>query len=137
MNLYEIFDEKKLDQAESFTLELEDGDAKICFELARAGAENKKFSTKLTALMKPYKYAVQKGTMKDEQAEHILCQALAETVILDWSGVTDREGKLLDYSAEAAANLLKELPNLRQMIQDEASEISNFLAADREERSGK
>ena len=137
MNLYEIFDEDKLDESESFTLELQDGDAKISFELARAGGDNKKFGTKLNALMKPYKYAMQKGTMKDEQAERILCQALADTVILGWDGVTDREGNELEYSTETAASLLMELPSLRQMIQDEASDVANFIAADREERTGK
>lgn len=137
MNLYDIFDEQKLDQAETFTLEIEDGDVKVSFELARAGAENKKFGTKLNALMKPYKYAMQKGTMKDEQAERILCQALADTVIVDWEGVTDREGNPLEYSAEAAAKLLQELPSLRQLIQDEASDVANFIASDRKERAGK
>jgi hypothetical protein len=137
MNLYDIFDEQKLDQSETFTLEIEDGDVKVSFELARAGAENKKFGTKLNALMKPYKYAMQKGTMKDEQAERILCQALADTVIVDWEGVTDREGNPLEYSAEAAAKLLLELPSLRQLIQDEASDVANFIASERKERAGK
>jgi len=137
MNLYDIFDEQKLDHSETFTLEIEDGDVKVSFELARAGAENKKFGTKLNALMKPYKYAMQKGTMKDEQAERILCQALADTVIVDWEGVTDREGNPLEYSAEAAAKLLLELPSLRQLIQDEASDVANFIASERKERAGK
>ena len=137
MNLYDIFDEQKLDHSETFTLEIEDGDVKVSFELARAGAENKKFGTKLNALMKPYKYAMQKGTMKDEQAERILCQALADTVIVDWEGGTDREGNPLEYSAEAAAKLLLELPSLRQLIQDEASDVANFIASERKERAGK
>jgi hypothetical protein len=139
MNLYDIYDEEKLDEADSFHLELEDPetDGRVVFHLARAGGRNKAYETRTKALMKPYQYALQKGSLKEEKAEAIVCKVLAETVILGWEGVLDRDGEPLEYSPSAAEKLLKDLPILRNIILKEASDISNFLQENREERTGK
>jgi len=136
-SIYDVFSEDKLKEAESFTLVIQDGETSISFQLARAGGTNKAFATRLNALMKPYKYAMQKGTMKDEDAERILCQALAGTVILGWENVFDRDGEPVEYTEDAAVKLLMDLPSLRQIIQDEASDIKNFLESERQETLGK
>tara|TARA_R110002126_G_scaffold12171_2_gene53091 strand:- start:784 stop:1197 length:414 start_codon:yes stop_codon:yes gene_type:complete len=137
MSLYELFDEKKSEEKDGFILEICDGDTNIEFTLARAGGNNKKFALRLQALMKPHKFAIEKGTMKDEAAEAIMCQVIAETLVLDWSGVTDREGNELEYSVAKAKELLLELPALRQMILEEAQNVANFQAVEREEREEK
>ena len=137
MSLYALFDEPNGEEKDGFILEICDGDVNIEFTLARAGGNNKKFATRLQALMKPYKFAIERGTMKDEVAEAIMCQVIAETLILDWEGVADRDGEVLEYSSDKAKELLLELPALRQMILEEAQNVANFHVSEREDRAGK
>ena len=137
MSLYSLFETDESAELDGFELVLFDEDVEIKFTLARAGGNNKKFALRLQALMKPHKFAIEKGTMKDEAAEAIMCQVIAETLVLDWSGVTDREGNELEYSVAKAKELLLELPALRQMILEEAQNVANFQAVEREEREEK
>jgi hypothetical protein len=90
----------------------------------------------MQALMRPHQHAANTNNLSDKKASEILCKALAETVIIRWEGVVDREGNPVEYSAAAAETLLKELPDLRDLVFDEAKRAANFLAIEREIDSG-
>lgn len=135
MSIYDLFEEN-VDEADGFILEVQDGDTSVEFKLARAGSQNKKYVTRLQALMKPYKYQIDRGTMKEDVAEAIMAQVIAETIILGWKGVTDRDGEEMEYTPELAKQLLLDLPALRNLIMEESQNVANFLREKREEREG-
>jgi len=135
MSIYDLFEEN-VDEADGFILEVQDGDTSVEFKLARAGSQNKKYVTRLQALMKPYKYQIDRGTMKEDVAEAIMAQVIAETIILGWNGVTDRDGEEMEYTPELAKQLLLDLPALRNLIMEESQNVANFLREKREEREG-
>ena len=136
MSLYDLFETDEVAETEGFELEVFDGDTVIKFMLARAGGSNKKFVSRLQARMKPIQRKLDAGTIKEEVLEDIMVRTIAETLILSWDGVTDRDGNEIPFSVENAVTLLRELPALREMILEEAQKISNFQAAEREENSG-
>lgn len=136
MGIHDIFEVNTDKELDGFHLVVLDGDTEVSFLLARAGGANKRFSTRLQALMRPYKHAVDTGTMKEDKAAEILSQAIADTVILDWENVVGKEGEEIPFSPAAAKILLTELPELRALIFEEAQNAANFLAAEREEDSG-
>lgn len=136
MSLYDLFETEKSAEVEGFELQVHDGEVEVKFMLARAGGANRQFISRLQALLKPYKKKMEKGTMKDEDSERCLVRALAETVILSWTGVRDREGEEIEFSVENAVTLLTELPDLRDLIFEEAQNVANFQAIDREEMAG-
>lgn len=133
MSLYNIFETNEQRELDGFDLIIYDGDVEIKFVLARAGGSNRKFSNRLQALTRPYQRSMENGTMPEDKAAALMAQAIAETVILDWENVCDRDGKPMKYSPERAKTLLIELPELRTVILEEATKASNFIASEVEE----
>lgn len=78
----------------------------------------------------PYKRAMRVGgTISEEDNIRITNRQVAEGIIADWQGVTDRSGNILPYSPAAALKLMEELPEFR----DSVVEISLSLESFREE----
>ena len=135
-NLDKIFHTDEVAEKEGFELEVFDGDVVIKIMLARAGGANKKFAARLEARMKPYKRKAEAGQLEESISEDILVRTIAETLILGWVGISDEDGEEVPYTTDNAVELLKALPNLRDLIFEEAQRISNFQQIEREEGSG-
>ena len=126
MSLYTLFETNEDAELDGFELILFDNEVEIKFTLARAGGSNKKFANRLQALLRPYERSIKAGTMSDDKAE---------TVILSWANVNDRDGKALPFSVPAAKQLLLDLPELRTVILEEAQKAVNFVAEEVEQNS--
>lgn len=81
-------------------------------KVARYG--NKNFSKAFQQLYKPHA-----GLKKipDEKAEEILIKTFAKTILVGWEGFK-YYGKDLPYTEENAEKVLKELPDLRDLVAD-------------------
>lgn len=135
MSLYSLFETDESAELDGFELVLFDEEVEIKFTLARAGGSNRKFSNRLQALLRPYDRAIKAGTMSEEKAASIMAQTMAETVLLGWENVFDRDGEKLAFSVAAAKQLLLDLPELRTVILEEAQNAANFIADEVEENS--
>lgn len=135
MSLYSLFETDESAELDGFELVLFDEDVEIKFTLARAGGSNRKFSNRLQALLRPYDRAIKAGTMSEEKAASIMAQTMAETVIIGWENVFDRNGEKQAFSVAAAKQLLMDLPELRTVILEEAQNAANFIADEVEENS--
>lgn len=84
-------------------------------KLARFG--NAKFKSRLRALMSPYKRMIDNDTMSDVKADELLVIALAETVVLDWKGLS-LDGKEISYSVGTVMKILSDpaFIDFREMI---------------------
>ncbi len=135
MSLYSLFETDESAELDGFELVLFDEEVEIKFILARAGGSNRKFSNRLQALLRPYDRAIKAGTMSEEKAASIMAQTMAETVLLGWENVFDRDGEKLPFSVASAKQLLLDLPELRTVILEEAQNAANFIAEEVEENS--
>lgn len=135
MSLYSLFGTNETAELDGFELILFDEDVEIKFTLARAGGSNKRFANRLQALLRPYERAVKSGSMADEKAAEIMSQTIAETIILSWENVNDRDGNPLPFTVAAAKQLLVDLPELRTVILEEAQKAVNFVAEEVEENA--
>lgn len=104
---------------------LEYGEATIV--IARAGGANKKFMSLMERKMRPYRAAVNSGTMDESVAEKLLAEAYAEAIVLAWDGVRGLEGEEIPYSKENVIKVLLDLPDLFRDIQEQSQRIANFL----------
>lgn len=129
MNLYDMF--KTDEKHESNGIELDYGDCQI--RIARAGGSNKKYGDLLSKRLKPYRRQMDTGTMDNTVAEKILAEVYAETVIIGWTNVKDREGNVMKFTKENCVKLLLDLPELFRDIQEQASKVANFREAEIEE----
>lgn len=94
--------------------------------IKRAGGANKEYVKVFSQKVKPYRLMMQAGNMADEKAAQIMAEVYAETVIIDWKGITDENGKKLAFNRENCIKVLTDLPDLFSMIQAEAERVSNF-----------
>ena len=72
----------------------------------------------------------------DDRIE-VLAKCLADSILLDWKGITDMEGKNLKYTTEMAYKALKFDLDLREFVADQADISENFRADEVEEAAGK
>ncbi len=85
-----------------------------------------KFVQRLQHLTKPYNRQIQMGTFAEEQGRELAAQAFAETVVLDWDGVKNREGEVMNFSVAACKQFLIDLPEIFVDIREFASSYVNF-----------
>ena len=102
--------------------------------LTIARANNDKFKKLFRTLTKPYQREIDRGTMSNEDAEAILCKALAQTVLLDWD--QEKMPGNFPYTKENAESLLKNDPDCREFVMSVAKEAENFYASEAEDRLG-
>ena len=66
------------------------------------------------------------GEIPEDVMKGILMNLLAQSVILDWRNVTDRDNNVIPFTIEAAKNLLKELPDLIGLLISLSADRDHF-----------
>jgi hypothetical protein len=96
------------------------------FIISRMGKSNKAYSKALEAATRPYRRQVELGTMKNEVAETLFMGVFCDTVLKGWKNVQGEDGAEIPYSKDAAISLLSELPDVYDLLQEEAKLSANF-----------
>ena len=103
----------------------EDG-SPISFTVARMNRFNKKYVKALERITKPYRRQLELETLDEKLAESLFIEVFAESILIDWNGVQDEEGKTIAYSKQNAAKLLELLPELYDDLKDKATRAGTF-----------
>lgn len=77
-------------------------------EIRVARLNNEKARDERRKLEKPYRNFQQ---VPDKVSEEIMRKVVARTVLVDWRGLTDEDGKAVPYSAEKAEELFVAYPD--------------------------
>ena len=109
------------------------GDFEI--KIAKAGGGNRRYVRIHQELMKPYERRAAVGALDEETARPVLAKIYAKAVVLDWKGVTDRDGAPLPFSEQNVASLLCDLPALFADLINIASNDQAWKAFAREEQA--
>lgn len=102
------------------------------FFVARAGGANKAFNTLMQKRLRPYRTAMQMGTMDDAVLEKIVRECFAEKVVLGWD-IVDSEGKAIPFTKEKCVELFNKLPDLFADLMEQAQRVANFVQEQRNE----
>lgn len=99
---------------------------------------NTRYRKMFQRLIKPVRQQFDRGTLSDEEITKLTTQCMAETILLDWDGpaFVTREGEPLEFSREAAVQLMTDLPDFRDELVALARETETFRIAAREESAG-
>ena len=108
----------------------------IQIRIARAGGANVRFAKILEHKTKPYKRAIANESLDEKIMNKIMVEAYADAVILDWTGVEDREGNAMSFSKENVIKLFTDLPELFRDIIEQSQKTALFRAEIREEEAG-
>lgn len=78
------------------------------------------------ALNAKYRKFEKKGVHTDQMNERIINEQMADSVIVGWDGIRDRDGKAIEWSKEAALALLNKLPQFRNTLLQLSATMDNF-----------
>lgn len=81
----------------------------------------------------PYLRTHRSGKIPEKVSESITIRQLAETILVDWEGLANREGELIEFDVEVAHKILLELPNFRNEIAQLSLVMDNYRIEDAEE----
>ncbi len=98
----------------------------VNIRIARAGGSNTKFDKVFENKTKPYKRLIQTDALDKKVSEKIMREVYAETVILGWDNVQDKNDKFLDFTLENVLTLITDLPDLFLDIVTQAQKQSLF-----------
>ena len=94
--------------------------------IARAGGANRKYRTTLSALAKPHKSAMERGSLDEKTATEMMHKVYARAVVLDWRGWADAEGNPIPCTEENIIALFEAAPTVFDAVRDESDKFSNF-----------
>lgn len=73
----------------------------------------------------PYRAQIRMGKMDEKVAERLHTEAVAETVLVGWSGF-EIDGEPVEYSVEKAVEMMTSFPEFKDMVLELASERATF-----------
>ncbi len=85
-----------------------------------------KFQRTLNRLQQPHRRKIEKGTMDPVEGKNMLCKAMAEALVHDWSNVVDSNGKVTAFSVERCEVALLNDDEFREFIQEFSQSLENF-----------
>jgi len=109
------------------------GDRKV--HILRAGGSNSKFSRTAATITKPYQRQIQRGTIDPEKVTELMLDIYLQSVILDWKGFKDAEGKEIPYSREVAREFFTQVPEMFSELMELAGDLALFQDQEVEETS--
>lgn len=121
--LYELFETD--DSLEKKGVGLKFGPA--TFFCRRAGGANREFSAAFEEKTRAMQSRLQLSALSEEESSKILMDVYAETVVLGWHGVTDRDGNPLEFNKENFIKVMTDLKVVWQALRQEAANHENFL----------
>lgn len=109
-----------------------DAGTEASIKIARIG--NRRYREAMTRRLKPYRRALRNGTLDEKVTEKITAEVLAETILLDWKGLT-QDGVPLTYSPDAAKDLLcdNRFKDFRDLVVELAGDLELYRQQDIED----
>lgn len=108
---------------------------KMGFKLRAFGAEA--VTDLRDKLLAPYENMARAGVeIPKETREEIGLKVLANAVIVDWKGITNKAGEDVAYSGDEAYLILKDLEQLADFVIRQSNDQQQFKDAVREEVAG-
>jgi hypothetical protein len=136
MSLYSAFATDKQLEQDGVLLDYgpNSKDQPIQIRIARAGGNNAKFAKVLQKRMDVIKRQIK--TMDNKAATKLMIEVYADSVVLGWTGVQDRDGNDLEFTRENVVKLFTDLPDLFADVQQQSQDIALFREEIRQADSG-
>lgn len=81
----------------------------------------------------PHRRKVENGTLDPAITRELMTHAMAEALVLDWTGVVDGSGVEVPFSKDACYKALKNNEDLRDFISDFSMNLDNFREEHKQE----
>lgn len=127
-SIYDVFETDENLEAKGIRVRIADS----VFIVARAGGSNERFRKVAEAKTRPIRRRIETNTIEVDEMNRIMAEIFAESVLLGWEDVYDKQGNPMTFSRDNAVRLLLDLPDLFQVLQEESKTLANFKALELE-----
>ena len=117
-------------------VDLGDGGAPVGFLLAMMGRSNRKWSSLASESWRKDKTKHDAGLVSTDDSVKRAMRVFCTTVLLDWRGIEDDNGKPIPYSVEQGMQVLQDMDGLYDYLLDESQALSNFQDQSQQELVG-
>lgn len=94
--------------------------------LARAGGANEEYAKLLEQVTRPYRKAIQAGSLPKDVVEDLYLDVFARAVVKGLENFEDKDGADLPFTVDSVKYLAKELPDLYADWQEQANRLAVF-----------
>lgn len=98
----------------------------IAIRIARAGGTNHRYNTVLERAVKPYRRQIQNETIDRDTMQRLMREVYADSVVIGWENVQDKDGKNLPFTRENVIKLFEDLPELFEDVQEQAQRAALY-----------
>lgn len=126
MSIWDMYETDLAKETEGFWYNV---NKRISVKMARAGGANLSFTKAMEEKTREHRKrggALEGDNMDIELVTEIMKETFAEIIILDWKGITTKDGKKIAFSVAAAKRLIADLPDLYAELRDAAGAAANF-----------
>lgn len=95
------------------------------FLIASSGST--KFQREFSRLQVPHRKRLDRGNLDPKIQLDIMARAMSSSLLLDWRDVVDSSGSDVSYNADMAYRALKGNSELREFIQEFATDLQNYV----------
>ena len=126
MSLKATFSTSKSAETEGVLVDIcDNADGSVCrWRIARAGRRNKAYTKALDKATRPYRAIM--NEIDSDLDDKIMAKVIAESIVLDWENTQLEEGINLPFSKENVMLVLTTLPDLIDVVNRKAGEMSTF-----------
>ena len=108
------------------TIDLEDGGPPVKFLIAQLSRVNRKWANQASRVYREHKRRIDAGLMSDEESVEKSLRVFCNTVLLDWEGIDDVDGKPILYTPDEGFRYLSECDKLYDYLLEESQAVSNY-----------
>lgn len=137
--LYKTFETDKRLESEGIVFDLGLPNSQglpMAIRIKRAGGANIQFAKVLDQKIRPVKRQSDAGMLSQERSEAILREVYAETVVIGFENLEDRDGNPLSFSKDNVVKLFTDLPDLFRDVVEFSQKSALFRAEVREADAG-
>lgn len=121
MNLYRQFKTDEQKEVDGVWVPLT---ATARVKIARMG--NARYKECIKRLTAPYRQSGVSADIPDEIYQQLARETAAETILVDWDGIEDQDGKALPYSKKAALDAINDLKDFYVLVMSVAHDMERF-----------
>jgi hypothetical protein len=94
--------------------------------IRRAGGANKRYQRVAQTAIKPYRRALDRGTLDPEDSDRVMREVYSKTIVADWDGIKDGEGHDVECTPSNIVAFFNAFPEIFADVMDYATELSTF-----------
>lgn len=126
-NLYGTFGSEPALETEGVLVPMDlEGGGNVVFKIRRAGARNTVWRKVYNEVMKPHEEDIQNDKLSEDENKLLLAEVYSRSVVVDWKGIQDSDGKDVPFTVRNCQELLEFYPDLLATLMTAAHLRSNF-----------